>query len=413
MTVSISQIIDSGSIETLMQLIISPNTDFTAGVEALSRGVDTTDGSMISPQILFEQAREEGLLIELEKTLIQKAMEAFKPIHEEKKELLLFLNLSDEFLEYALSNPFLSETADCVGLESSSIVFDINPLSEAAMEYARSFVERYRALGFYMCIDDIGVDYHNMDKVLYLSPDMIKINIAAVRMLSNVPYQTGLIRYMKYMSDQMGILIVAKGIEDEADVQMTLDNGTQFMQGYFISKPVNLAHHSLSEIIERYREVMKAHYRETGDILETTRAITSRIISITKDIRYAIGTTCLSEMQQNSEGFFELYPFIENIWNLDKYGKQLNHTFINTQKYAVKSSPMFQIYNEGSDFSSKEIYRQLTDTILDVWVTRPYRSVLTNNLCVGCSVYAQEGSEDTILCVNFNYSGILEFVNSK
>lgn len=410
MSINIQHIIQQESIEILMQLVISPNRDFTAGIEALSRGIDHTTGLIIAPLTLLDMAQQADMQQALDELLFRKSLEAFKPIHENHPELLLFINLSDAFIAQALTDSFICNNVEAVGVSSGSIVFDINPQTEDAMVHALNFIEQYRKLGFYICIDDIGVGYHNLDKVIYLNPDMIKVNIAQGRKLENIQYRSSLTRFMKLIADQLGILLVAKGIEDEEDVQLTLQNGAQFMQGFYISKPVNLAQHSLDEIIARYREAMNHRGQDSGVDLELTRSITARVISITRDIRHTIGSGDPGQMRSDSEAFFDLYPFIENIWFLDRNGRQLDKTFINIKKHTVKSSPMFQVYNEGSDFSSKEIYRQLTDTILDVWVTRPYRSVLTNNVVIGCSMYAQEGVEDTILCVNFNYQGIADLI---
>ncbi len=105
---------------------------------------------------------------------------------------------------------------------------------------------------------------------------------------------------------------------------------------------------------------------------------------------------------------FESYPFIENTWLLDAKGHQVYDSFINHQDFNVKNSPIFHIYKNGSDFTSKELYRQLTDTILDVWVTKPYKSILTNNMCVGGSTYIENLNKDYILCMNVNYDLLVD-----
>ena len=73
---------------------------------------------------------------------------------------------------------------------------------------------------------------------------------------------------------------------------------------------------------------------------------------------------------------------------------------------------MFQIYSEGSDFSGKELYRQLVDTGLDAWVTKPYKSILTNALCMGCSMYMKTETDEVILCLNLNYLELQKYIAS-
>ncbi len=64
-------------------------------------------------------------------------------------------------------------------------------------------------------------------------------------------------------------------------------------------------------------------------------------------------------------------------------------------------------------FTSKELYRQLTDTILDVWVTKPYKSILTNNMCVGGSTYIENLNKDYILCMNVNYDLLVDHMKNN
>lgn len=85
-----------------------------------------------------------------------------------------------------------------------------------------------------MCIDDIGSDYNNIDKLLYLSPDIVKIDFRALRKLENKTYAENMIKTLKFITETLGIIVVAKGIEDEEDVSFALKNGAQFMQGYYI-----------------------------------------------------------------------------------------------------------------------------------------------------------------------------------
>ena len=413
MSISAKQIIERESVEILMQLVISPNTDYACGIEALARGMDYEDGSVIPPTVLFKKAKDENLIIELEKLLVRKSLEVFQSIYRDNPHMLLFINLTDIFMDKCLTDDFLVTITEEYGIAFKNIVYDINQFLPEYLETGRLFIEKYRPKGFLMCIDDIGVNYNNVDKILYLNPDMIKVNIAAVRKMENAFYRNNMMKFLKLIADQLGILLVAKGIEINEDVQTTIENGTQFMQGYFISKPVKLESSLLNEIITQYRTVMLEYYRGGNEEIETNRKIITRAITLGVSVRDAIVQTGLDVVRSDPGKFLSKYPLVENIWVLNKEGIQQDGTIINTSKYNIRSSPIFQIYNAGADFSSRELYRQLMDTILDVWVTRPYRSILTNNLCIGCSVFLDVEKQDTVVCVNINYDELLHAVNDQ
>ena len=128
MELSIKALIQDKRIETLMQLIVSPNKDFVSGVEALARGVHPETGELISPALLFAMAKEAGQLIALERVMLEKAFETFKPLYETQKELLLFINMSPEFIERCLEEPIIETLVLESEIPARNIFFDIQSL---------------------------------------------------------------------------------------------------------------------------------------------------------------------------------------------------------------------------------------------------------------------------------------------
>lgn len=402
MTLSIKELIIDGAIETLMQLVISPNKEFASGIEALSRGIHPITGELITPTVLFSMAEEEHLILELEELMFHKALETFKPIYDSQPELLLFINLSPKFIERCIHTTLIEDEIDIFGIPPSNIFFDINPFKVDQLETIKIFVDLFRAKGFYICIDDLCIDYNNIDKVLFLAPDLIKINIKALRQIKNERYGQRLIHMLKLISENMGIIMVGKGIENESDLAFTLECGAQFMQGYFISKPVDLTKESLVEIKSRYRILMEAHVKEEESTLELSRMVTANALNVIRNAKQRLHNDSSLTVEKLVKSIFENYPMIENMWLLDDKGKQTGMTWINRETYEIKNISMFQLHHQGSDFSTKEIFTKLYDTILDTWVTPPFKSILTGNICVSCSTRLDWSPEQAVLCLNLN-----------
>lgn len=406
----IANIIKQRSVEIQMQVVLSPNTDIAAGVEALARGKSLHNDSYISPYELMSQARDAGLGIELEELLIDKSIETFSNISKEEPELLLFVNISHDYLARATETDYVYKCADKHSVSCDRIVFDLLPFDESYYEIAQAFIDHHKEKGFYICMDDIGVNYSNLDKILYLNPDIIKVNRYKFQDLKNSDYKKHMPLFLKSITNHLGIMIVEKGIESEHEFEASIKSGAQFVQGFYVSEPVVLHKDSLNRIIDAFREkVQKLSLNESNE-KETTREITSRMINIMKEVISTITEVNESLMISHMNMIFDAYPFIENIWLLDLHGSQIFDSFINYKDFNVKNSPIFQIYKDGSDFSEKELYRQLMDTILDVWVTKPYKSILTNNVCVGGSTYVENLGKDYILCMNVNYDLFLEYM---
>lgn len=406
MDFSIKTLIENEGIDILMQLVISPNKDFAAGIEALSRGIHPVSGEHISPVILLEAARAEGLEIELEKLMVKKAFETFKPIYDEKPELLLFVNISETVAEEALSSKFIIESIEKLQIPPQNIFFDIIEFEFSKIEIVHAFIEYYRALGFYMCLDDLCRGYSNIDKILYLCPDIVKININALRSMDHLPYSNHFVKLINTITEQMGILIVAKGIEDAKDIDFSFDCGAEFMQGFYISKPQDLTTQSLESIVAEYRTLMDSHQMKDETHKELTRMITARIVQTVMKIKNSLMFVDHKVVLQDGTALFDEFPMVENIWLLDNKGKQQGETLINHKKYNVKNASMFQVYNPGTDFSSKDLFTQLSNTLLEVWVTPLFKSILTNNVCVSCSIKLTESQDEAVLCMNINFDEI-------
>lgn len=404
----IQKIIDTESIEIQMQLVISPNKDFTTAIEALTRGIDPEDGSTISPLKLIHAAKRHDLSLELEALMLKKALEAFVPIHKDSPHILLFINIGPEFMELSLDNNLLDDTIKAHGIPVSNIIFDIGAFEFGRLAIAKEFVDIYRSKGYYICIDDLGIDYINIDKVLYLSPDLVKIVIQPLRQLHHQNYVTNMLKTLKLLAESQGIILVANGIEEEADIVFAIEQGVHFMQGYYISRPTDLTKESLRSLKERYRHLIEVHNIEEESRMELTRAMTTKAYGIIRGVKQIILNNLDKPRAEKAKLIFDAYPMVENYWILDEKGIQHGQTFINQIQYQTKNTAMFQIYNHGSDFSTKDLYLQLYNTILDIWVTPPVKSVLTNNLCIACSTRLDISPDYALLGVNINVEQLSE-----
>lgn len=398
-----------------MQVILSPYEEFAVGVEALVRGVDLNNNETIPPNILFEKARDEGLVVELDKLCVKKAIEAFVPIYNNNKSTLLFINIENTFINYCIETDYLLKCIKDHDISFENIVIDISNFDMYSIDQIEQFIDKYRQRGFYISIDDIGGDYFNLDKIVLVNPDIIKINNVILKKLKNKYYKKNLPNLISSIAHEMGIIVIAKGIEETDEFISSIELGAQFIQGYIISKPKRLSNNNIKQIIDDFKENTELNtYFERKKILNQRENINRRqaiakLISFMEKIREDINKTNESNINETVKNIFNKHQYIENGWVLDKDGIQISDAMINKEIYATRNLSIFHIYKKGMDFSNKDIFCKLKDTILDVWVTEPYISLLTNNICVGASVYIKnEHDEKNILCLNINYNNFIK-----
>jgi EAL domain-containing protein (putative c-di-GMP-specific phosphodiesterase class I) len=406
MSLKIKRIIENRSVQILMQAILSPLKDLSVGMEALARGIDLDTGEVIGAGVLIEEARDRGLLIDLEKLLIEKAIESYAPFYKIKSELLLFVNVDAELLEYCINHDFIIDKMDELNIPYGNIVFDLNGIDFSTRDLAKNFISKYRNLGFAICIDDLGRDYSNLDKIIMMNPDIIKINASRLNSLADGDYKKNVIGFLNHIAQKMGMVVVAKGIEDKASWIQAVKNGAQFIQGYYVAKPMEISPNDLNQWMDDLYDKIQIEDYLDQDHIEQDRVIMGKLARMTERLGKEITPEILSEFETHQMDYFDRYPMIETIWFVDENGIQTGPAYNNSDRYKIRHGSIFHTYKAGSDFSKSDIYRQIWDTILTVWLTEPFVSMMTNNVCIGASSYV--ANSKYIVCMNINYEAFLK-----
>jgi EAL domain-containing protein (putative c-di-GMP-specific phosphodiesterase class I) len=146
----------------------------------------------------------------------------------------LFVNLHTRDLLaptlYAREAP-LAAIADRVILEITerSTIDDIKDI--------QTRIKDLRRLGYRIAIDDLGAGYAGLSSFAALEPDIVKLDMSLVRDVHNSEVRKGLIRSMTVLCKEMGMLVVAEGVEVAEERSCVLGVGCDLLQGYLLAKP--------------------------------------------------------------------------------------------------------------------------------------------------------------------------------
>ena len=146
----------------------------------------------------------------------------------------LFVNLhsadlNDEDL-YSAEAP-LSKIANRVVLEVTERA------SLHGVKNVAACVARLKALGFQIAIDDLGAGYAGLTSFTQLEPEVAKLDMSLVRGVDTDVRRQSIIRSMKRLCDELGILVIAEGAETAAERDVLTDLGCDLLQGYLFAKP--------------------------------------------------------------------------------------------------------------------------------------------------------------------------------
>jgi EAL domain-containing protein (putative c-di-GMP-specific phosphodiesterase class I) len=227
----ISDIIDGGGPEMVFQPIVdmrsqSSEDPAVVGYEALARF------PLASPPEWLEAAGHAGRRLELELCAIVSAVEGFGSTNNPG---FLSVNLSDQTLLSPQLLPSLQ------GMDSGLVVVE---LSEVALiksyEVTKRAMDALRDRGLRLAIDNVGAGEIDLWSILRLQPEMIKIDMSLVRGIETDTTNRALVKGIAAMATDLGILVVAEGIEKAEERDLLVETGIEFGQGYLLGKPERL-----------------------------------------------------------------------------------------------------------------------------------------------------------------------------
>jgi EAL domain-containing protein (putative c-di-GMP-specific phosphodiesterase class I) len=148
--------------------------------------------------------------------------------------VLVFVNLHPEDLQDEdLYNP----QAD-LSRRASTVVLEVTERS--SLEGVPDLVarrQRLRDLGYRLAVDDLGAGYAGLGSMAQLEPEVVKLDMGLVRGIHEQPRKRELIRGMVALCQQMGMQVIAEGVEVEGEMHALVELGCVLQQGYLFAKP--------------------------------------------------------------------------------------------------------------------------------------------------------------------------------
>ena len=210
------------------QPIVRCATKEIYGYEALVR---TEEPTLPHPGALLDAGERLGRLREIGRAVRDAAGTTFLGAPDGA---ILFVNLHAHDLD---DDALLVPDAPLTRV-ASRVVLEIT--ERAALDDvkdARARVAALRALGFRIAIDDLGAGYAGLTSFAQLQPEVVKLDMSLVRDVHREPTKQKLIQSMTQLCHEMGMLVVAEGIETREECDTIAALGCTLMQGYLFARP--------------------------------------------------------------------------------------------------------------------------------------------------------------------------------
>ena len=220
-----------GGVHSVFQPIVELDTGRVVAYEALARG---PEGPLQRPDLLFAAAREAGRLAELDEICRAAAFHG-AVTQGLLSPLTVFVNVEPEVLDCAPLDDLLAIASSAPG--ELRLVLEITERALAARpaELLRT-VERVRALGWGVAVDDVGADSMSLAFLPLLAPDVIKLDLRLVQERPG-PAIAEIMNAVNAHAERTGAVVLAEGIETVEHLATARALGATLGQGWYFGRP--------------------------------------------------------------------------------------------------------------------------------------------------------------------------------
>jgi diguanylate cyclase (GGDEF)-like protein/PAS domain S-box-containing protein len=230
---------DRDEFEVFYQPIVHLETGTIREFEALIRWRHPVHG-LVAPNEFIVVAEETGLIIPIGKLILR---EACRQTAEWQNDLDYPLSISVNLSARQLMHPALVSNVRGIleetGLDPHRLKLEVT--ESTVMEHSEtslSVLSELKAMGISLSTDDFGTGYSSLSYLHHFPFDRLKIDRSFVAKMYEDEKSTAIVKTILMLGENLGIEVVAEGIETEAQLELLQKLGCNHGQGYLFSKPV-------------------------------------------------------------------------------------------------------------------------------------------------------------------------------
>lgn len=228
-------------IDDQLELHFQPKLDLSSGivthVEVLVRWRHPTLG-MVPPDNFIHIAEQTGQINALTHWVFINSLKQYKAWCEVGLNISVAVNISAENLKAPDFYDFICQSVDKYQVPAEKVTLEV---TESAVvddpEAAIAILQKFKDRGMRISIDDYGTGYSSLAQLKQLPVHELKIDKSFVQRLCDDEDDRIIVRSTIELAHNMGLSVVAEGIEDEFALNWLAKNKCELGQGYFISRP--------------------------------------------------------------------------------------------------------------------------------------------------------------------------------
>ena len=391
----IKEIINKELIEIHFQPIVSIRSKKLYAFEALTRC--TYKGEVIPPYELFKLAIDANLNLELDVLTRNKSIEKFKKYYLENNELILFLNFEPSLInnfDAQEQNYCFTQAIDNVEIPYKNFILEIKEDEISNTKALKEFCAYYKELGFAIALDDFGTGNSTFDRINVIKPDLIKVDKSLFVDTKNNHINKEIIKSIARMGHNLGIRVLAEGVEDEDAICLALKSNVNLFQGYYFSKPVfDLDTFLMDKIILKMNDIGTIFRRMTLDSISKKRDLVNNYNLLSNEIIEQI--VDISDSEIILKKVLKKHNDLEAFYLIDvDSSKQIHDTVIDNKNERFIPS------KNGDEHYLKEYFYITLESKQGIFLSPNYVSYATGNICKTFAKRFELKNKSYIICID-------------
>jgi diguanylate cyclase (GGDEF)-like protein len=213
------------------------NPDPPALFEVLLR-LRGTHGDLISPNAFLPTAERFGMMSDIDRWVIDRALRALRDVRDNDRPVSLTLNLSAQSLASESLVEFITDRVVRYNVDPAALIFEITE-SRAIEDIVgvRALLHELRQLGCRIAVDDFGTGFSTFAYLRQLEADFLKIDGSITQGLPDDPLDRTVIAALTSIAEIAGKRTIAEWVEDPKMLVALYECGVDYAQGYAVGHP--------------------------------------------------------------------------------------------------------------------------------------------------------------------------------
>lgn len=236
---NLTEAIKNNKLKLFMQPKIYKDGKSVAGFECLLRWTDDELG-VVYPDEFISVAEESNLIIALDEWVIKEGLKINKNLQDKN---ILFVPVSINISGKHFTKDYLIDS-----VKKNLKKYNIDPkylkleVTESVLiedtKKAIENMENIKSIGVKISMDDFGKGYSSLTQLIRLPIEELKVDREFIKEVNKDVKKKNIVKLIVNTAKELGLNIVAEGVENDDEKKYVIDSGCDEVQGYFYSKPL-------------------------------------------------------------------------------------------------------------------------------------------------------------------------------